>query len=63
MKRCVPLILVSPFIIITFYWLVEKYIHLLFNVTDPFASSIVSMMLTLIVSFATFGIIVDQVKK
>lgn len=48
MKKLIPLIILAPFIIISFYYVIDKYIYWLFDVKDNSGATFISLMLTMI---------------
>lgn len=57
------LILFAPFFIVTFYWVIDKYIHFLFGVGNGYETGLISTMLTAIGILGIMTVIVEKVEK
>lgn len=60
MKKLLPTILLSPFLMITLYWVIDKYIYFLFNIQDHTGASMISFMLTILVTGGIVGATVSK---
>ncbi len=63
MKKWIPLVLFAPFVVVTVYYVIEKYIYFLFNAKDEFLVGTVTMFLTMGVIGGIAGLIINEVTK
>lgn len=58
-KGLAVLILIAPFLLISFYWVIFHYIDLLFEIEDVYSMGFVSTMLTALVAVG-IGVLIDK---
>jgi hypothetical protein len=63
MKKLIPSILLSPFLIISIYWAIEKYIYFMFDIKDEMGAGVVTVTLTMGVVMGIAALIINKVIK
>lgn len=63
MYKLLSPIIAAPFLIISIYWVISKYIHILFTIKDEFGASIITGALTCLMIMGIVGVLVNKFDK